>query len=156
MTSDRGCRECGARLIPGENWAHSRSRQRHYICSSCCAAERRARDNINRERVRGLGRARSLRALGVEIPGRGPLKPPAGHSCAICGARTSGALGWVLDHDHKTRQLRGWLCNRCNLGLGQFRDSPEILAAAIEYLNKWKAKHQCAQRAHDNARNPNL
>jgi len=41
------------------------------------------------------------------------------------------------DHDHETKQLRGALCNRCNLGIGQFEDSVERLQSAIEYLKFW-------------------
>ena len=30
--------------------------------------------------------------------------------CAVCGSRS----GSVLDHDHETGLVRGWLCRRCN------------------------------------------
>jgi hypothetical protein len=51
--------------------------------------------------------------------------------CAIC-KRPSGALH--IDHCHKNERVRGLLCNQCNLGLGSFKDSPEILTQAIIYL----------------------
>lgn len=40
----------------------------------------------------------------------------------------------VVDHDHKTGQIRGLLCNACNKGLGLFKDNPEILENARRYL----------------------
>ena len=40
----------------------------------------------------------------------------------------------VVDHDHKTNKIRGMLCNRCNQGLGQFKDDPELLEYARIYL----------------------
>jgi hypothetical protein len=50
--------------------------------------------------------------------------------CVICG--DDGKL--VVDHDHKTGQIRGMLCNHCNRGLGHFRDDPMILEFAAQYL----------------------
>ena len=41
---------------------------------------------------------------------------------------------WQLDHDHKTEKFRGWLCKKCNTGLGNFGDSIEGLKKAIRYL----------------------
>lgn len=50
--------------------------------------------------------------------------------CVICG--DEGKL--VVDHDHKTGQVRGMLCNHCNRGLGHFRDDPTLLEFAAQYL----------------------
>ena len=50
--------------------------------------------------------------------------------CAICGDKTN----LVVDHSHTKKKIRGMLCNRCNQGLGQFRDDPELLEFARIYL----------------------
>ena len=61
-----------------------------------------------------------------------------GNICAICGTNTPGGRGqFHADHDHNTSQPRGVLCHNCNVALGNFKDNPEILQAAIEYLNKY-------------------
>jgi hypothetical protein len=52
--------------------------------------------------------------------------------CAICKQPDSQALS--VDHDHKTKRIRGLLCGSCNLGLGSFRDDKTRLKAAILYL----------------------
>lgn len=53
--------------------------------------------------------------------------------CDICGnADPTRAL--AVDHDHSTLRLRGFLCGRCNSGLGFFRDHPENLRRAALYL----------------------
>lgn len=50
--------------------------------------------------------------------------------CTICASKSN----LVVDHDHKTNKIRGMLCNRCNQGLGQFKDDPELLEYARIYL----------------------
>ena len=60
-----------------------------------------------------------------------------GGRCAICNTHED-ELDRVLsiDHCHDTLKVRGLLCDRCNHGLGHFRDNPEYLRAAIEYLSE--------------------
>lgn len=55
--------------------------------------------------------------------------------CAICH-RHQSELGSRLniDHCHSSNKVRGMLCNQCNQGLGLFKDDPETLKNAIEYL----------------------
>jgi hypothetical protein len=57
--------------------------------------------------------------------------------CHICGdPKSKQARELHMDHDHKTGRFRGWLCARCNVGIGKFEDSPALLLQAIEYLTK--------------------
>ena len=51
-------------------------------------------------------------------------------NCEICGSY----LASHIDHDHITGKVRGFLCRRCNIGLGQFQDNKEFLYKAISYL----------------------
>lgn len=51
-----------------------------------------------------------------------------------CGKPLNGRAH--LDHDHKTKKFRGWLCAGCNLGLGCLGDSIESLESALTYLRK--------------------
>lgn len=59
-----------------------------------------------------------------------------GHRCLICGRHKSNTVHGrlVIDHCHDTGQVRGLLCSRCNTGIGLLMDSPEIMFAAIAYL----------------------
>ncbi len=58
--------------------------------------------------------------------------------CAICKKQNKSKIReMVVDHNHKTSELRGILCENCNRALGLFEDSIENLSAATEYLRKW-------------------
>ena len=70
----------------------------------------------------------------VEFP-----PPPADSRCQKCRAHTK----LHLDHDHETGAFRGWLCLKCNMGIGQLGDTREGLQTAIAYLNNelpWQAR----------------
>lgn len=60
--------------------------------------------------------------------------------CLICSSstthRTNTRQNLFVDHDHKTNKVRGLLCHHCNVGLGHFQDSVELLEKAIGYLNE--------------------
>lgn len=53
--------------------------------------------------------------------------------CPIC-LKSLKELKWVVDHNHSTGQVRGILCDRCNLNLGALGDRVEPLQRAIKYL----------------------
>lgn len=61
-----------------------------------------------------------------------------GGACAICRGDVAGKSKkyFSVDHDHTSGRVRGLLCEGCNFGLGKFKDSPELLQAAISYLVK--------------------
>jgi len=41
-----------------------------------------------------------------------------------------------VDHNHQTGEVRGLLCQKCNTGIGNMKDSIKILSQAILYLKK--------------------
>ena len=72
-----------------------------------------------------------------------------GGRCDICGTREPGGQGWHVDHDHSccnTRKnscgkcLRGILCTRCNIGIGNFKDDPVVILAARNYILKYRGE----------------
>jgi hypothetical protein len=53
--------------------------------------------------------------------------------CAICKEEVV-LIDSAIDHNHDTGEFRGVLCKQCNRALGMFKDSPTVLASALEYL----------------------
>jgi Recombination endonuclease VII len=53
--------------------------------------------------------------------------------CAICRTPIDFSSA-AVDHNHITKSIRGLLCDNCNVGLGNFKDDPQILRDAAEYL----------------------
>ena len=65
-----------------------------------------------------------------------------GLGCAICGYKglLTAKKNLSVDHNHETGTVRGLLCQKCNTGLGNFQDDPEIILKALTYLTK---DHKC-------------
>ncbi len=42
----------------------------------------------------------------------------------------------IIDHSHSSGEIRGILCQRCNIMIGLSGDDPAILERAINYLKK--------------------
>jgi len=58
------------------------------------------------------------------------IRRAQGDRCAMCGEEKPQHL----DHDHETGGIRKLLCQRCNHGLGLFRDDPYLLHVAALYV----------------------
>jgi transcription initiation factor IIE alpha subunit len=64
---------------------------------------------------------------------RANIYPDDSYICPICQKKSNK---YYLDHDWRTQQFRGWLCNACNVALGLFKDNVEYMYNAIRYLEK--------------------
>jgi hypothetical protein len=64
--------------------------------------------------------------------------------CAICKNAPSGRglanSTLHVDHDHKTKTVRGLLCSRCNMLLGMADEDMSLLMASVRYLGKHRAE----------------
>ena len=110
----------------------SESRKRWYEKKYKGDAEYRALKN----------KKRVLMRYGMSLKDYEILLEEQDYRCLICDIQHKDQAGerLVVDHDHKKdlRAVRGLLCGNCNLGLGLFRDSPESLRKAAEYLELLK------------------
>lgn len=86
--------------------------------------------------------ARLRRSYGITIDDYVEMYEARLGCCDICGTKkksclelnTTSADVLHVDHCHTTGRIRGLLCINCNHGIGRFRDDPDTLRAAIEYL----------------------
>ena len=74
------------------------------------------------------------RKFGLTVDEYEALLERQGGGCAICRSPANDSISLHVDHDHGTGRVRGPLCFRCNGGLGQFREEPELLRRAAWYV----------------------
>jgi hypothetical protein len=154
------CTTCGESK-PLDEFYRKKLRSGRYgktaVCRPCALAKNRAYNAANREAISANKRAyyaenrdrilahrkansqaiSAQKAAARRLQKYG-LTPAAYESlqaeydgCAICGRADEGL---VIDHCHDAGHVRGLLCNKCNAGLGMFRDDPALLIAASQYL----------------------
>jgi hypothetical protein len=75
------------------------------------------------------------RTYGISLAEYNAMLSNQGNACAICGKHASTSKRRLaIDHCHKTKVVRGVLCDHCNQGLGHFKDDPKRLITAARYL----------------------
>lgn len=81
-----------------------------------------------------------LKKYGITLEQYEALRESQGGGCAICKATIGEAKrkrALFVDHDHKTKRVRGLLCMRCNTAIGYLRDHPQYAHALVGYLMQW-------------------
>lgn len=130
------CNKCGEDKPSTEFYKYKRTR-----CKGCTNRVNR----INNKIYRTSGRKRDVVLFGrykLRVEQLKEIYVSQGCKCKICGIpkklRGKGEL--YVDHDHKTKQVRGLLCSSCNVLLGFAKESPIILQKAVDYLTTTKLK----------------
>ena len=108
-------------------------------------------DNLKRQKYRKDNPIKNQRSsrnrnllskYGITIEDYDKMFESQGRMCGICKTEEnySGHTGprkdwsFSVDHCHTTGHIRGLLCNDCNRALGLFRDDPDRLVAALNWL----------------------
>lgn len=105
-------------------------------------AAKRRYNRLNREKINAEERARRAREpnvfratkprfrYGIDYDDYRRLYEGQGGLCAVCRIRAAVDV----DHCHETGRVRGLVCRGCNVGMGQFRDDPNLIRVAADYL----------------------
>jgi hypothetical protein len=136
--SEKVCKECGLLKPRSAYYTNGRGRPGSLLksirpeCKECNIRGTVARDRMNPSSVR----RRNLKYVyGLDRLKYEEMLAKQKGLCAICvGLPGVRALG--VDHDHATGLIRGLLCSNCNRGIGHFKDKPELLREAAEYLER--------------------
>lgn len=125
------CKLCQLQKSVDAFHIHTGNRRRP-VCAECMT---RIRDERGTDRAYKIKRLYSLSVSDMESMFR-----KQNGLCAVCETTMmmteKKTKRPYVDHDHKTGQVRGLLCHKCNTGLGYFDDSSELLSKAHAYLLK--------------------
>lgn len=105
-------------------------------CRNCYNRTRYQRDPERQRRVQ------IKHLYGITVDEYCALLDRQDGACALCRRPAGSTFELGVDHDHACcpgkrscgKCVRGLLCDRCNRGLGYFRDDPEALLRAVLYL----------------------
>lgn len=153
------CSSCNETKALAEFYRHPRdTAARLTFCTQCVEARRSKRDAERPDKQRAYSLQRNY---GLTVDQYTQWVEACGYTCEICGyemPREAKGAGERLhvDHDHETEALRGLLCNRCNTGLGQFRDNPSLLYVAAEYLEEHALHAEYFQYPWESSANPTV
>ena len=118
----------------------------HGKCKSCYVKRQQENYDPIKKRDENL-----KRVYGIGIEEYNTLLEKQNNRCAICEStdpkgRKSGRGGGVdvfyVDHDHKTGNVRGLLCNICNRTMGYIGENSNVLEEMINYLQKHSPTHK--------------
>ena len=101
-------------------------------------AKRKAAKARYRSKPQGKSiiRAQNLKTKGWTLERHDAALQEQSNCCAICQEPFTATPN--ADHRHVDPPTpRGLLCNKCNIGIGIFKDSPERCEAAAAYLRKF-------------------
>lgn len=130
MVGNKTCNRCQARKPRSDFYEHPTMADGYgNTCKSCISAR-------NKERT-GTGKPHAYaiqRTFGVTPEQYAEMLRMQGKVCFICGGVNANGKRLAIDHDHATDSIRKLLCSQCNVGLGSFRDNPELLRKAAEYV----------------------
>lgn len=89
----------------------------------------------NRESLIQYKKEYRIKKYGISLKEYDEMFDKQNGRCAICGKHQDEFKKRLfIDHCHKTKKIRGLLCDKCNRGIGFFNDDVETIRKALIYL----------------------
>jgi len=106
------------------------------LCNAMAKAKRWA-ELDEKERQRRNKKLRLKYQYGISPEEYDELVKNQDGKCYLCGIEENyNGKPLYVDHCHTSGKIRKLLCQHCNSGLGMFRDNPELLEKAAEYVRE--------------------
>ncbi len=126
--------DCGKELDAATGWLRS-GRYKSCGCYSADMARTRLTVHGKSKQYEHERGTYVLRKYGLTAEQYNAMLDSQNSKCPICGYKFGQKKGDVhVDHNHTTGQVRGLLCDKCNRGLGYFKDNSQVLLNAAAYL----------------------
>lgn len=110
--SSKPCKTCGEVLDLDEFYANPNTTdKKDHRCKSCSNKHRVFRQKITN------------------------LSPERPELCECCCRKTRTMY---VDHCHDTMVFRGWICQACNVGIGNLGDNLDGVLKAVAYLSRFE------------------
>jgi hypothetical protein len=104
-------------------------------CKACCLKNlQHYTARVGRIGAKKFHRNATLRKYGLSQSQYDQMLKSQRGRCGICTKKFEGRI--CIDHSHDTGKVRGLLCVNCNAGIGQFKENPVLIRAAIAFLRK--------------------
>ena len=117
MSDTRVCRQC-KETKPAEECYLTPSGNRGNYCKPCM---RTMKNEFNKKVLKDRRQEQFDRMVNL-----------VGKKCPLCLTKEAD----TIDHCHTSGKVRGLLCEKCNLALGNFNDDPLLVKNAINYVIK--------------------
>lgn len=155
------CQDCN-QLLTDDNWTPSCQKYKRYSCKTCWVlrqknyaknnpdhrlncklaarvrASKRSPEEKEADRKKAYGRWVD-RKYGISLSEYEDMEKEQDYKCFLCDRPPDSSQSSLhVDHCHNSGRVRKLLCMKCNMMLGLVEESVEVLARAIDYLNKHK------------------
>jgi len=138
---DKVCYKCKKKKLISEFPKNKNTKDGYYCyCKLCTNGEHKKYRASTKSKHTVRARCKQLKKYGLSANDYKLLYEKQNGVCAICGKpeTTKNNVGAVrllsMDHDHKTKKVRGLLCMSCNVFLGHLEKNVKYISKALVYI----------------------